>query len=209
MPSRLKSSGIRRNPCTPSTWIAASGAFPFRSRAISASGSAAPVSLLTCITEIITVSGSSRASSFSRSTEPFLPAGISSTVCPIRWISSAQAETAGCSTEEISTFPGLRRLFRCPSKARLSASVPPEVKMAFCPAAPAAFRQISRTASIFFWISRAGLYKADGLYHPPSIRSVTAAATAVDGRVVALLSRYACMSVTPGMLRWADTGGYS
>ena len=143
------------------------------------------------------VSGPIISSRRRRSTVPSLRAGISDTLCPIRRSSSAHAETAGCSTEEISTFPGVLRVFICPSSARLSLSVPPEVNIILHSSAPAARRQASRTLSIRFWISMDGLYKADGLYHPLSASSRIRACTDAPGRVVALLSRYTVMILLP------------
>ncbi len=83
-----------------------------------------PVSLLASCTDTSATSGSSRRRSPSRSSRPSRPTGISLTSCPL---ARAARMTAGCSTALITSGPG--RMPAAPRTARLSASVPPEVKM--------------------------------------------------------------------------------
>ncbi len=169
--------------------MAAFGARGSRSAATSAMGCTAPTSLLTCMSVIRWTSSPSKPSSADRSTTPRRSTGIGTTLCPMCSASCAQFSTAGCSTDSISTRPGLCFVRKCPRMAILSASVPPEVNTMRWFAAPAAFRQISRALSTAFSASMAGRYSADGLYQPFSSASVIAAITAAEGFVVALLSR--------------------
>ena len=131
--------GILPNACTPSTW---NGTPASRHRAASrATGCTTPISLFTHITLTTASPRASAWASASSATSPTPFTGRTISSPPSRATACAAARTALCSIADTATRngpPRSRAARAHPITARLSASVPPDVKITWLGSTPRA-----------------------------------------------------------------------
>ena len=182
--------GTRMKPCTPSTCTRTIGFFPCASADSASMGWMAPVSLLTCMQETSAVFSSITSSAAARSTTPRWSIGSTRTSMPSFSTRRIVSLTAGCSIALHTKFaPPPCSVSANPRIARLSLSVPPEVKRISSSCAPSCAAMRFRQARISRSTSTAGLYAADGLKYVSRMHALITSMTLSNGRVVALLSR--------------------
>ena len=195
------SQGMRPTHCVASVWKRTPVAL--HSAPIPAIGCTAPVSLLAHITLTSAISGA-RASRISASCpRSALPAASqrshTTSAMPRPASASHASRTALCSVFMVTSTR--RPCWPCscsacsePSIASVAPSVPPLVKTISRSPAPTSRATDSRASSTVRRASIPARCTLDGLPHPRTSESVTAATTSGRGCVVALQSRYAAMS---------------
>ena len=141
-PRRSTSIGILPIDCTASVWNRAPCSCAIA--ASSASGWIVPISLLACMIDTRAVAGVSAASSVSGDTMPRLSTGSSVVLQPRRASAFRVLRTASCSMALATSCRRAPAASATPRIARLSASVPPLVKMISCGRAP--IRSANRAA---------------------------------------------------------------
>ena len=196
-PRAATSIGILPADCTASVWNRAPRACATAaSRAI---GCTVPISLLACITETRAVRSPTAASRSAGSTTPARPAGSSVVVQPRFASAFSVLSTASCSMADATRCrrPAGRAASATPRTARLSASVPPPVKITSlgrAPSRPATAERASSRAALAAW-PNAWMLEA----FPKRSRTAASMASATRGStgVVALWSRYSRIRTDP------------
>src|SRR5579884_1356495 len=168
--------------CTASVWTRAPGARRRTTSTTWSSGWMTPTSLLASITDTTSTVLTRVPSNRSRSTRP--PASTSTKRPPV---DRQHSSTASCSMVEQTMVPPAA----APSRARLSASVPPAVNTMSPGSAPRAWAICWRASSTAWRARRASEWLPDGLpKRSPSQGSIASRASGRSG-VVAAWSRYA------------------
>ncbi len=173
-------------------WRTARGARSAITAATSVKGWMVPTSLLASITDTNAVRSSRAPARASRSTTPPASTGTIPTRKPSRSRRSTLWRTAWCSTAVVTTpspRPRWRAEWAAPFTARLSASVPPPVKMISPGRTPSAAATVSRASSMAVLAARAAACWPEGFPKMPDRKGSIASSASGRMGVVAAWSR--------------------